>query len=213
MVSFPVAKAVDLQIDPQSMRSFKSALEKYRRATNKDEAEILNRAALNVMYKAMSFTPKARLSRFPFNAKPGRGRTYRQRFFFAKNARVGRKGVPYQEAEKSYRRKRSSAGYIRAGWLNAAHEFAKAAKKPPPRNRPFRMGDANKGGARRARQGFRVEAEATNYADGAGKVGSEPLRRAMDFVAVDMEDWAQSKLNQTARKFSARDIRSALANG
>lgn len=213
MVSFSVANAVDIQIDPESLRSFKRALAKYKEATNKDEADILNRAALNVMYRAMSFTPKAKLSRFPFNAKPGQGRTRRERFFFAKKARIGRHGTPYQVAEKAYRSKRSSSGYIRAGWLNAAHEFAKAARKSPPRSRPFRRGDANRGGGRKARQGFRVEAEATNFADGAATVGSVPLRQAMDFVATDMEDWAQAKLNQTARKYSAKDIRSAILNG
>lgn len=205
--------ATSFEIDPASLRSFKKALQKYKEATGKDEADILNRASYNVMLRAMSFTPKARLSRFPFNAKPNKGTRYRERFFFAKLARHGRKGTPYQEAEKAHKAKRSSSGYIRAGWLNAAHEFAAAAKKRPPRFRPFRRGDAARGGAKRARQGFRVEAEATNYADGADSVGSGPLRMAMDFVAVDMEDWAQAQLNKTARKYSAKDIRSAVTGG
>lgn len=207
--------AVDLELDPASLAQFKRAIDLYRRATKKDEAAILNRAGHNVILRAIQFTPKANKGRKPLNkawdpeAERGkRGNRKAIRYWRGAWKRQGKRGTPTREdLHKMWSNTRARIGYLKAGWLNAARDFARAAGRNPPKGRPFSRGDANKGYARPARASLRVEALATNFADAADRFGKAPLERAMRYVAIDIINYAQRKLGLTAKKYSAKDIR------
>lgn len=207
--------AVNLELDPASLAQFKRALELYRKATKKDEAAIINRAGHNVILRAIQFTPKAKISRKPFNeswnpeAERGkRGNRKAIRYWRGAWKRQGKRGTPTREdLKRMWSNTRERIGYLKAGWFNAAHDFARAAGRTPPKSRPFSRGDANKGFARPARPTFKVEAVAENFADAADRFGKAPLERAMRYVAIDMINYAQRKLGLTAKKYSAKDIR------
>ncbi len=84
--------------------------------------------------------------------------------------------------------RRRSAGYIRAGWIKAAQDFGGAAKRKVSAKSFAALGRGT-----RATES-RLAASGTNAATGALAVGSEPLRRALDFVGRDMIAYAERKL-------------------
>lgn len=176
---------------------FRKTLALYQRATNKDMAEVLNRAGRNVAFKAISFTPMARKGKVD-QWKPDR-RGQRGRMFYALLTKQRRsiKGQGIRRAAEQEHAKRSkSRGYIKAGWIEAAKDFG-----GKPRKRTFPGGRAAKGYGVKAST-FRLEAFLYNFSEGADKVGKVPLNRAMAVVAKDMRSYALSKMRKTGRRFS-----------
>ena len=186
-----------------STNDFRAALKTYQKATNKDMAEVLNRAGRNVAFKAISFTPMSRLAKHRTYEPDGSG-THRSRLFHAlatKGTRLGRakKGQGNQQlAERLYNHRLKSRGYIKAGWIEAAKDFGGR-----PRARTWPGGRAAKGYGRKAST-LRLEAWLFNFSDGAETVGKVPLNRAMAFVAKDMLNYAYKRMRRTAKRYSGR---------
>lgn len=203
---------IGIQIDPRSMAMFQQSLREYRRATSKDEADIINNFGRDVIFRAIQFTPKASAAKKPLGKRydpNNSGKTNSERTFY-KILNKGKKSnvVPHSKAKAVYNRRRSSIGYMKAGWLNAAKDFAIATKRTPPKGRPIPGKDADKGYAKVARPSlFGAKAIAANFADAVDKIGKGPLERAMRFVAISELNYAQRKLGITAEKYSAKTIR------
>lgn len=179
-------------------RELQNALKLYWRATQKDESEILNRAGRNASLRAAQFTPKATgakiRSALITNNLAVKILSSRGRFrgaTMAQRAAITRKFVSARVR---------SARYVSAGWSKAQRAFGGRGVSVNPRS------EAAKGfGIKATPQ--RLIAIIANNSRGAGKVGLAPLERAIGFVARDMTKYAQRKLAQTAKKFSARGAR------
>lgn len=182
---------------------FRKALKTYQKATEKDMAEVLNRAGRNVAFKAMAFTPMTRLQKIRRFEPDGSG-TRQSRLFHAlatKGNRLGqaKKGRGNQAlAEKIFERRGRSRGYIKAGWIEAAKDFGGR-----PRKKTFPGGRAAQGYGKKAST-FRLEAWLYNFAEGADKVGKVPLNRAMAVVAKDMTNYAYKRMRRTGKRYSGR---------
>ena len=182
-----------------STNDFRAALKTYQKATNKDMAEVLNRAGRNVAFKAISFTPMARKSKVD-QFTPGR-RGPKGRMIYAKLTKEGRsrkgQGIG-RKAVEEHNKRNKSRGYIKAGWIEAAKDFGGR-----PRARTWPGGRAAKGYGRKAST-LRLEAWLFNFSDGAETVGKVPLNRAMAFVAKDMLNYAYKRMRRTAKRYSGR---------
>jgi hypothetical protein len=112
-------------------------------------------------------------------------------------------------ARRLVQARRKSVGFMRQGWLAAARAFIAASRTGG--------GDATRD-AQRVPKGYGIPAtEETPVAElGNNAIGRNPsgraalrqygepaLRRAMAEVAIDMQEYAQRKMQETARKFSA----------
>ena len=186
-------------------KEFRQALQDYQKASGKEFPEVINRAARNVAFRAISYTPKARLSKFK-KYEPG-SPTNTGRLLHAlatKGTRLGKKKKGEGNlalAQKLYASKLQSRGYIAAGWLKAVKDLG-----GQPRGRLVQLrpgGKASKGGARKATVA-RLYADIFNTSTGAEIVGQQALLRAVDFVAKDMRTYIDRKLARIAKRHSAR---------
>lgn len=179
---------------------FRKALKTYQKATEKDMAEVLNRAGRNVAFKAMAFTPMARKSKVD-QFHPTRRKGPKARMFYAQLTQSGRsrkgRGIKRAALDK-YETRNRSRGYLKAGWIEAAKDFGGR-----PRKKTFPGGRAAQGYGKKAST-FRLEAWLYNFAEGADKVGKVPLNRAMAVVAKDMTNYAYKRMRRTGKRYSGR---------
>lgn len=182
------------------VRSFHAALELYARATGKDMSDVLNHAAGNVALRAIGKTKKAMPSRMRTTATydpDRRPSTYKSRFHYALSAKQNRP-TDAGSVRRFFRRRRSSSGYNKAGFIQPARDFGKRT-----RLRPFPGGDAARGRGKKSRPSTHV-AVIDNFADGADEVGREGVNAAMPFVVNDMVSFAVRRMQKTANRFSGR---------
>ena len=181
-------------------REFTAALRQYEIATRKDEATIVNRAARNVVLRAMSFTPKATGAKIRSELR-SKGDMV-ARIINARARAKGRKPPSRAEMpaaiERFITKRARSAGYIRAGWIKAAQAFGAAAG-----GRVSEKGNAARGYGRRA-TASRAFAEIVNTANESLRFGADALQRAINFVAKDMKSFAERKMSQTANRYSVK---------
>lgn len=178
-------------------REFTRAVQLYEKATQKDEADILNRAGKNVSFRAAQFTPKATGAKI-------KAELMRDKLAIRiLSARRKFRGMTMQKRSAVTRRfiaaRVRSARYVSAGWANAIAAFGGNASR-------FRVNpksEAAKGYGIRARAN-KLVAELANNARGADRVALSALQDAIDFVAKDMTSFAQRKLQNTADKFSVK---------
>lgn len=179
-------------------KPFQGALREYGRATNKDAADILNRAGRNVALRAVQLTPKATAAKIRAELAAN------NRAIYATIRRLKRAGVPQrgmsrtrfaEEINKTIAARRRSAAFVSSGWFPALADLGGRSRAA--------TGSAAKGSGKRATERHLL-AVLINAATGANKVGREALQQAVDFVARDMLAYAQKKLADRARQFSAR---------
>jgi hypothetical protein len=186
-------------------KEFRDALGQYQKASGKTFAEVINKKAKDVALRSVQFTPKARLNKIR-KYEPN-GRSYARKLLHARatqgtrlgKAKKGEGNKPL--AEKLYKSRLQSRGYIAAGWIKAARELG----APPSRGvaKLQKGGRANKGGAKPANPS-KLFCDILNMSIGAETVGLEPLQRALDFVKKDMQQYIDRKLAPVAKKYSAR---------
>lgn len=177
---------------------FQTALREYQKATQKDAALILNKFGADVALHAIRMTPKASTTAKGTGKYNPAKKGYEARLYYAKGAHAAPVGERKKAAEKSYNRARSSVGFMRAGWINAAKNLGKQV-----RGRPFPGGAADKGYGLKAKAS-RLIASIFNFADGADIMGAEALQKAVKVVAARELAYAKRKLQQTATKYSGR---------
>lgn len=187
-------------------RELIQALEQYQEATNKDMAEVLNRAGRNVAFKAIRYTPTTLKSDITASLETmvawQDGHQVPLKYLIA-NAFRRKRGQPpvagsrmRDAVDSLYALRYKTIGYVKAGWLNAARAFGGAGKEP------FSKGLASLGYGKKA-TAFNLNAELANFSRGANLVGSDGLQRAIDETARDMIAFADKKMAATAKKHSA----------
>lgn len=185
-------------------RQFQRALQEYADATKKDEADILNKAGKDVVYRAAQFTPKAKGPQIKAFLLANPKLLYALTARMLKKKGIGAlKSPQFQEATQQLIRKRaSSARYLTAAWARAAEAF----------------GATFRGAKFKGATGYGIKATPANllativaivdepddtHARSAEAVEIVALQEALDFKARDMIEYAQRKLAKTAAKHSA----------
>ncbi len=184
-------------------REFTRALGLYAEATQKDEAEILNRAARNLAYRAAQNTPVAQAAEI----KSGLFRDEHLRFALTsialKKRGIGALKSPefQKEVDRFVARRIASRRYLRAAWAPAIIALGGSF-----RGTKFKgiVGEAKKATARKlvAEILTLINQPDQSHAKGAEEIVAKALQKALDFVAQDMIQYADRKLSQTARKYS-----------
>lgn len=196
--------AVEITVDT---REFKAALREYIKVSRRTLPEIVNKRAVNIAFKAIRYTPKARKSRINKDLKQ-KSRTNPNAPLSAILVNAGRKPGLYgedmkQAVEELRERRHKSLGFIKSGWLGAVNDLqphAKVFRRAPRVN----LQNKPKGYGRPARQGLNPTAEIVNQVAGAVKVGSPALQRAMNDDAADMKNFVAKRMQQDANRFNAR---------
>ena len=212
---------VDLTLDTRELRA---ALQLYSRATKKDEAEILNHAALNICIRppfgAVQNTPKANAKQIQrdlvedyANKKTGKP-SPRVFQMAAKNlsgtkGKKGKRGKTLgsqtwqkriaKESKRIIGSRKRAVGYMASGWIKAARAFGFQGRGAA------KFAGANTGYGIKARVQVLV-AEVANTAKNITKVkgANSALQRAVNGAARDMTKYAEKKLDRTAKKYSGR---------
>lgn len=183
---------------------FESALDAYEQATGKDSVEILNRAGLNVAYRAAQFTPVADAADIRSGLLSDPHLVYALTALSLKKRGIGKLPAPeFQAAVAAFIAQRvASRRYLRSGWFDAIRDLGGTVR-----------GDEFKGS-----HGFANKATVINLlteiawildeangvkAESAEDIGAKALQEALDFVAADMLEYAQEKLAKTAAQYSA----------
>lgn len=194
--------AVKIDIDT---REFNAALRDYVRHSSRSLAEIINKRAVNICFRAIRHTPAAR--------KPTINRDLRQKSRVASKAPLGAilaqkgrnpglYGDDMTAAVDTLKLKRHrSIGYIKSGWFGAIKDLqphAKVFRRPPRVN----VSNSPKGYARAAKPGINPTAEIINQVEGAITVGRAALQRAMNEDALDMRDYVARKMQQDAKRYN-----------
>lgn len=192
-------------------REWASTLALYGRVRrNMSEPEIVNRAGGNACFRAVKETKKAKLGTFPLNATtdPEKGgRTYKQKFFYARAAQRGvKKGAGIKAAATQERnRRRAARGAIAAGFLNPAKHLGRRVSSRVLRGGIEPGGTVSKSRGTKARGGLRRQvARAVNAVEGSGNVAAPAMQRAISHTVADMRSWAIRQLQKEANRFSAR---------
>lgn len=193
-----------LSLPDSTLREFGEALYVYEKATKKDTVEILNRAALQIAYRAAQFTPVAEAGEI-------RAQLFRDPHLVAaltslslKKRGVGVIAGPLfeKEMQRFVTRRVGSKRYLRSGWAPAIIALGGTF-------RGSKLSRGIDGYANRATPVLLLaEIAATldeaneEKAEGAERVGEKALIEAVEFVTEDMTNYANDKLAETARRHS-----------
>jgi hypothetical protein len=196
--------AVELNIDT---REFNAALRQYIKVSSRTLPEIVNKRAVNIAFKSIRHTPKAKKARIKRDLKV-KSRTNPKAPLAAILVNAGRNPGLYgddmkQAVEELKERRAKSIGFIKSGWLGAVNDLqphAKVFRRTPRVN----VKGKPKGFGRPARKGLNPTAEIVNQVAGAVKVGSSALQRAMNDDADDMRTFTAKRMQKDANKFNAR---------
>lgn len=186
-----------------NVNQFVFALRAYKAATRKDEADILNRAARNVAYRASQFTPRGNAARIRAGLMRDPHLRYALTAMALKRRGVGALKSPgfAKEVARFVSRRASSAGYLRAAYAEAIQQLGGTF-----RGAKFKgaSGFANKASiGRLLAQIVAIVSQPTErQVRGAEEIGLKALNQAVKFVAEDMLAYSQQKLAQTARAHS-----------
>jgi len=180
-------------------RDFERALLTYASATEKDMAEVLNRAGRNIAYRAAAFTKPAQASQI-------RSDTMSKEGLLAglTRARLKKKGITRvadfeAEMKKTLAIRIGSARYLRAAWAEAIAKFGGTFKGKKMRGASAKVIKAN---------AVSLLTEITalvNEPTGAKAESAEAkmmpaLQEAVDFVAADMFSHAAKVMQDNAKK-------------
>lgn len=186
-------------------RELQQAMRFYAFATKKDEADVVNHAALNVLISktgTVKNTKKAIPDEITASLRNDR---IALKMASAKLAGSGsgKKGAWQKKvgaaARRTINRRRSATAYGVSGWVNATKDLNPKARGP---KKTFRK---KTGRGRSATQRSAI-AIVENFATNIDKVpGAEAVfRRAITGTARDMVQYATNKLRKTARMYSAK---------
>jgi hypothetical protein len=178
-------------------KNLQKAFRLYAKATQTDEADILNRAGRNIAFRAAGATPRSRSAKIKSELYGDGHLAWALTSIQLKKRGVGILKKPgfRKEVSRFVTQRASSAGYMRAGWSASIAAFG--GKYKGKKNRKAN-GDAKLATARH------LVATLSNNATDIDKVGQDALRQAVAYVAADMRSYAEKKLAKRAREMSAR---------
>ena len=179
-------------------KEFIEALELYQKLTNKTAAEIINKKAKDVCFKAAESTPillQPKMTPFNPTIKRWKGaskgeKKYSNRMFYAMENKTGK------DPAKEWKRRKASSGYSKAIWYRIARDFganlrgkfdiktAKGKKAKP--NNPVAVLDAKRLDS--------VHLTATMM---------PAFKKGMKIVERDTRGHVEKKLAEAAAKYSA----------
>tara|TARA_R100001463_G_scaffold36092_4_gene78170 strand:- start:6939 stop:7544 length:606 start_codon:yes stop_codon:yes gene_type:complete len=186
---------------------FQRALLKYIPTTKRDLPEIVNKRAINVAFKAIRFTPKAKPGKIR-RALKLRARLNAPLAALIVNklqGKYGNKGYygaeMKSEVEEFIKGKVRGIGYLKSGWLASAQQLARLAGMRVGRSRATKLyGDGDHGKAIKANPGWTPTATIINLAEGIAKVGQMPLQRALNAEAKEILKHVERKMKKSARR-------------
>ena len=195
---------MSIQLDT---REFQRALLKYIPTTKRDLPEIVNKRAINIAFKAIRYTPKA---------KPGKIRRA-MKMRSSMNAplaalilnklqgQYGRKGYygaeMRSEIEEFTKARIRGIGYLKSGWLAAAQHLAQMSGQRGGTSRGAKdHGKGTHGRAKYAKPGWTPSAQIINMASGIADVGKPALQRAVNAEAREILRHVERKMKGSARK-------------
>lgn len=188
-----------------NVKQWQAAMKAWRKAKRGvSHDDCINKFGSESCLRAISFTPKTRVNRINTYDPSKGGKTKKQKLLFALASNAGiRKGsggeqVMYPYVQRIFKKRKSSIGANKAGFLNPARDLGARVTSSP-----YAGKSASKSkGIKSAR--FRMKAYSFNEVDGAGKVAYAPMNRAMEFVAMREHNWAINRLQKANNTFSAK---------
>jgi len=199
--------AVKVTIDD---REFQAALKAYMKVSRRSLAEIVNKRAVNIAYKSIRYTPKAKKTKIRSDLK-GMSSVHPKAPIAALivnlNARNRKRKGYYgdkmrEKIDKLIFIRQMKIGFIRSGFLGAVKDLqplAKVRRRPPRVN----VQGKPKGYGTPARNGLNPTATIVNQVAGAVEVGSKAIQRAMQEDALDMRTFTAKRMQKDAKKFNA----------
>lgn len=183
-----------------NLNKFVFALRAKKAACQHTMPEILNKALLNVGYRAASFSPKATAAQIRTGLMRDPHLRYALTSIALKKRGVGILKSPAfrKEVERFVSRRASSAGYLRSAYAKAIEQLGGTFRGAKMRGTS--AGFANKAHVGRliAEMVAILEQPDARHAQGAERIGLEAIQKAINFVADDMLDYAQRKLAEAA---------------
>lgn len=186
----------------------------YKRATGKDAEYVVNRAAMNLAFRAYTFTKKT--DRAKIAALLGVRNPYALTVW---NLKRRRKKIPPRkrlalEVNKLINARLRARAFIAAGFLPAAQALQRIVRAGAPRGF-LASGERRRPGYGWARAATRsnnptalvVNASKTANISSLGalrKFGADGLQKAVAFVAADMRQYAEDRLKKSARLFTLK---------
>jgi hypothetical protein len=202
---------MDLRFQVQDAQ-FKAALRQYMEASKRDFAEVLNKKAADVCYKAAKFTKRTTKAKIAKHDPSKRPSTYPRRLFYALTnggrssnksvtrggRRVATVGSREDVAMAAYNRAQASRGYLAAAWFGVLQKMGK-----PVRSRISKR-IIKEAEWKKATRYSLMAIVGTNNAGAGSDVAIRGLIKARDWVIRDMAKYVERKLAKTAAKFSAK---------
>lgn len=209
-----MAKPV-FEVDKRSLRGLNKALVQYQFATKKSFADVANRAAVNLAFRAAQFTHKAQIKKDASYIQNtlGMRNAYAVARWYNKVHR-GKVLKTRREVERAtnalINARVSARGFIAGGWAKAGRSLKKMAGVKGGARVTGIKTRTGVGRSTMARGVLRAFAELVNAslskspssAAALAKYGGEGLNKSVRFVAADMLTYAREKLAQQARKFN-----------
>jgi hypothetical protein len=182
---------------------FRFALRAYKAATQKDEAEILNRSARNVAFRAASFTPKGSAARIRRSLMADPHLRFALTSMALKKRGIGFLKSPgfAKEVSRLVSRRASSAGYLRAGWANAIQQLGGSFRGAKFKGAGGFANKASVGKLIAEIVNTTTHATAASV-NGAELIGAKALQAALAYVAEDMIAYSRKIMGATAKKFN-----------
>lgn len=208
-----MASAITFELDKTSLRGLDRALRTYQKATKKDMPDVVNRAAMNVAFRAAQFTPQA--NKESIRKLIGVRNPYALTVWDLK--RRGKRIPKRDKLEAAVNRfiaaKLRTVAFIRAGWIPAAKKLQKVVKGGRPKISLSKIRRLpGKGDAVIARETLNTFSEVINKstsksptsASALFRYGQDGLNKAVSFVTKDMLDYATERLRKNAKTFNRR---------
>jgi hypothetical protein len=183
---------------------WEQAIDSYEAATGKDHAEVLNHAERNIGFRSAQFTPAATRARIKADLKRD-GHMIYALTSKALKARgiVALKTPEFAKAVEKFLAKRvSSARYLRSAFAQGVIDLGGHW-----RGRRFTRGASGFGNEASPHNLVAELVAITNQPDeshaaSAEQIGLDAINKAIEFVADDMQEFADRIMGQTAREHS-----------
>jgi len=177
-------------------RLFNQALKEYQSATGKDMVDVLNRSGRNIAFRAAQFTPAATVGKIKADLNRDGHLKYALTSLALRKKGIGILPSPQfaKQVDLFVARRIASRAFLRSGWVPAIEALGGTYRG---RKVGLHHGWATKANI------HRYLTEIANTVPGIEQVGVNALRRAIDFVSVDMIEYADNLMVKRAREHSA----------
>lgn len=184
---------------------FESALNSYREATGKDAKDILNKAALNFAYRAAQFTVVETAAQIQSDLLKDPKILYALVSLSLRKRGIGTLApAEFQKEVAAFiQRRKGSARYLRVGWAQAIIDLGGSFRGSRLERGSHSFANPATVADLLATVAWIVDETNEHKAETAEDKVWPVLQEALDFVADDMQTYANEKLAKTAAAHSA----------